>query len=267
MAALEIGPADRPIGVIFSHANGFDARLYTSILEPVATLTRILAIDLRGHGRTSLPTVTEGRESWNDLRDDLLAVMTETDVEDVVLAGHSMGATSSLLAAVAGPGRVRSLVLFEPVILEGGEGGLTGDAALAQGALRRKAVFADRAAAIASYEGRPAFKDWTPRMLADYVADGFRDLPDGTIELSCAPAWEYSNYVSQGHDPRQALRDLRRPVRILKAAINSTCRLTPAEAEALGGNRLKMETVPNTTHFLPMERPDVVAGALREAVG
>jgi len=128
MAALEIGPADRPIGVIFSHANGFDARLYTSILEPVAALTRILAIDLRGHGRTSLPTVTEGRESWNDLRDDLLAVMTETDVEDVVLAGHSMGATSSLLAAVAAPGRVRSLVLFEPVILEGGEGGRGGRA-------------------------------------------------------------------------------------------------------------------------------------------
>ena len=56
-------------------------------------------------------------------------------------------------------------------------------------------------------------------------------------------------------------------MRILKAEIHSTCRLTAAEAEALGGGRLKIETVPNTTHFLPMERPDVVAGALREAVG
>ena len=30
--------------------------------------------------------------------------------------------------------------------------------------------------------------------------------------------------------------------------------------------RLRIETVPGTTHFLPMERPDLVQAGLREAI-
>ena len=36
----------------------------------------------------------------------------------MVLAGHSMGGTSSLLAAGRAPERVKSLVLFDPVLLD-----------------------------------------------------------------------------------------------------------------------------------------------------
>lgn len=267
MAALEIGPPDRPIGLIFSHANGFNARTYLSILEPVATLTRILALDLRGHGRSALPTVTEGRTSWEDHGDDLVAVLQAEDVENVVLAGHSMGGASSVLAAAAAPGRVRSLVLFEPVIVSAEGLGVWPDTPMAQGALRRRAEFPDRAAALEAYSGRGAFRNWTPRMLADYMADGLRDRPEGGVELSCAPAWEYSNFISQTHNTRAALRRLRRPVRILKAEHGSTCSLTEAEVLSLGAGRIRMETVPGVSHFLPMERPDLVAQALREAIG
>jgi pimeloyl-ACP methyl ester carboxylesterase len=61
VAALELGPADRPIDIVFSHANSFNACTYRSILAPAAERMRILAYDLRGHGQTELPTVTEGR--------------------------------------------------------------------------------------------------------------------------------------------------------------------------------------------------------------
>jgi len=55
MAALEFGPRDRPVDVIFSHANGFNGRTYHSILAPLGDTLRILAIDLRGHGATTIP--------------------------------------------------------------------------------------------------------------------------------------------------------------------------------------------------------------------
>ena len=55
MAAYDLGPADRAVDVVFSHANGFNARTYLSILGPVAARRRVLAIDLRGHGRSNLP--------------------------------------------------------------------------------------------------------------------------------------------------------------------------------------------------------------------
>src|SRR5262245_13593835 len=97
MAVLDFGPPERPVDVVFSHANGFHARTYRSILAPLGDL-RLLAIDLRGHGSTTLPTVIEGRDGWAEFRDDLIAFLDATTEGPVVLAGHSMGGTSSLLA-------------------------------------------------------------------------------------------------------------------------------------------------------------------------
>ena len=34
---------------------------------------------------------------------------------------------------------------------------------------------------------------------------------------------------------------------------------------AIAAGRIRVETIPCTTHFLPMERPDLVDAALREA--
>ncbi len=53
---------------------------------------------------------------------------------------------------------------------------------------------------------------------------------------------------------------------MLKAAEGSTCRIEGHEADLLATGRITIETVPETTHFLPMERPDLVVEALRAAV-
>ena len=270
MAALEFGPTERSIDIIFSHANGFNARTYRTVLAPVARDLRILALDLRGHGRSELPTETEGRVSWDGLGDDLLALLEAVDAQDVILSGHSMGGTSSLLAAAQAPERVRSLVLFDPVFLppESFRTYLAGAApvsALESGARRRRAVFASREDALAAYTGRGAFRNWTTDQLADYVQDGFKDRPDGQVELACAPEWEASNFASHGHDIWKLLRAPPRPIRIFRAEEGSTsASLTPSldELATLG---IRIETVPGTTHFLPLERPDVVQAALREA--
>ena len=270
MAALEFGPPDRPIDIVFSHANGFNARTYRTILAPLAPALRILALDLRGHGRTELPTQIEGRTSWDGLAEDLLALLAALDVEGAVLSGHSMGGTSSLLAAARAPERVKSLVLFDPVLLPPGacETYRRGEAQaspLEIAARRRRAVFESRAEALAAYAGRGAFKSWSQAMLADYVADGFRDRPDGQVELSCAPAWEASNFGSHAHDPWPALRTPPAPVRILRAEQASTASSLTPYLDELTAAGLRIETVPGTTHFLPMERPDVVRAALGEA--
>ncbi len=51
-----------------------------------------------------------------------------------------------------------------------------GHAGLAEGALRRRSDFPSREAALAAYRGRGAFRTWPEAPLADYVADGFRDV-------------------------------------------------------------------------------------------
>lgn len=263
MAALEIGPQDRPVDVVFSHANGFNARTYLSILEPLAAGFRILMPDLRGHGNTTLPTSGAGRKDWNDLQLDLLAVLGAAEVRQPVLAGHSMGATVSLLTAADAPNAASRLVLFEPVIYPVGVG-VPEDSPLAQGALKRRAGFPSREAVIAAYTGRGAFRTWPSQMLADYVADGFLDQPDGSVSLAATPEWEFLNFTRQGHDSIGALRRAACPVEIFKAEHHSTCSVDGAAVKEMPAVRLTV--CAGTTHFLPMERPDLVVSALRDAL-
>jgi pimeloyl-ACP methyl ester carboxylesterase len=267
MAALDFGPASRPIDVIFSHANGFNARTYRSILSSLAVGLRIVAIDLRGHGATTLPTTIEGREGWPQFRDDLLALVASVAEGPVVLAGHSMGGTSSLLAAAAEPGRVRALALFDPVVMPAGmapSAETMQHNPLAAGAERRRATFPSKAAVIEAYTGRGAFRTWSPQQLADYVEAGFRETETGEVTLTCTPAWEASNFRTHNYDVWAAFRESRCPIRILRAETASTFRLEGAEAELEATGRIEIETVPGTSHFLPMERPDLVRATLLE---
>jgi pimeloyl-ACP methyl ester carboxylesterase len=271
MAVLDLGPQDRPVDVVFSHANGFNARTYRSILAPLAGELRILAIDLRGHGATTLPTVIEGRDGWHEFRDDLLAFLEAATDGPVVLAGHSMGGTSSLLAAEVAPEKVRALALFDPVLMHT-PGERSEDIAsiaespLALGALRRRADFPSRQAVMEAYRDRGAFRTWSDEQLADYVAGGFRETAEG-VTLACRPEWEASNFRSHNYDPWAAFRETRCPIRILRAEHASTARLDDHLDELLATGRITVETVPGTSHFLPMERPELVQLTLREAVG
>ncbi len=259
VAAIEFGPASRPLDVVFLHANGFNALTYQHALDADM---RVLAVDLRGHGRTTLPTQVDGH-AWQIYADDLLALLAVLGETPTVLAGHSMGGATVLLAA---PRLAAArIVLFDPVIAAEGfyVPGRTPswDQPLAQGAMRRKPGFASRAEAAAAYRGRGAFRTWPDVMLDDYVQDGLRDMPDGGVTLACAPAWEAANFACFAmSDPRVGLRP---GVRVLRAELGSTCALDAAAAAAVG---VRLESVPGTTHFLPMERPDMVQAALREAV-
>jgi pimeloyl-ACP methyl ester carboxylesterase len=273
MAALDLGPMGRDVDVVFLHANGFNALTYRAILAPLAAENglRILAVDQRGHGASTLPRVTEGRTSWYDLRDDLVALLDTLNLTDVVLSGHSMGGAASVMAAAVSPGRVKRLALFDPVVMnaETTAAARRGDlppSPLVLGAQRRRAVFPSREAALTAYRGRGAFRTWPEAMLEDYVTGGFRDLPDGTVTLACAPEWEASNFTSHAHDTLAAFEALQCPVGILKAEHESTCRPDPRLDALEAAGRISVEVLEGTTHFLPMERPEAVRSALLEAV-
>lgn len=275
IAALDFGPGEAPVEALFLHANGFCASSYRAMLEALGHRHRVLAIDQRGHGRSTLPAEPQGRLDWLDLRDDLLALLGELALGPVALSGHSMGATIAVLAAAARPDLVKSLVLFDPVLLppevsaqarRRGPDEPWPSFPLVQGALRRRATFESRAAAAAGLTGRGAFKSWPASAVADYGVDGLLDQPDGGVRLACAPTWEAANYCAQGHDGWAALSGLQCPVRLLLAELGSTCDEERARTLASKSARLSVKVVPGASHFIPQERPELAAEALAMAL-
>ncbi|RZJ05064.1 MAG: alpha/beta hydrolase [Brevundimonas sp.] len=270
LSVLDFGDEKRPVDLVFVHANGFNAMTYRSLLAPLSGSLRIWAPDLRGHGGTTLPAEAPGKRDWLDHRDDLMSLLDSIEGPPVVLAGHSMGGTASLLAAAERPRRVSRLVLFDPVIWTRFAvaafqlpvlGRLAERIPLVRNARKRRAVFDSREQAMAGYLGRGAFKGWPEMMLADYLADGLVETDEG-LKLACDPAWEAANYAAQSHDPWRAMRRLDRPIRILKAETASTCSLRPAPR---GLPHVTVEVVPGGTHFFPMLKADVARDALFDA--
>lgn len=269
MAVLDFGPADRPVDLIFLHANGFNALTYRTLLAPLADTRRIWAPDLRGHGHTRLATPLEGRRGWSDHRDDLLALLEGLDGPAPVVAGHSIGGTTALLAAAERPDLFRSLLLLDPVIWPRVATALfhlpmakrfMERAPLIRGTRARRSRFPDRDAAFASYRRRALFSDWPEPVLRDYLEDGL--VEDGDeLALACDPAWEASNYLSQAHDPWRALRRYPGPTRVVKAESGSLCRLPDGARGSLN-----VSTAKDTHHLFAITQPDRARALVREVL-
>lgn len=77
----------RPI--VFLHGFPLDHSMWNGQIESFANTHRVIALDLRGHGQT---TVTEGKVTMAEMADDVAKLLSAIDVtEPVTLCGLSMG--------------------------------------------------------------------------------------------------------------------------------------------------------------------------------
>ena len=266
-------PRDAPV-LLFAHANGFNASTYVHLLGPLAGEFRVIAFDLRGHGETDLPTDSRLAAGWRVFRDDLLRLVDALAIGPAVLAGHSFGASSVLMAAAARPGIAKALILADPVMVTD-RTALSAAAARLWGhpekvnplyalALKRRAQFKSREDAIKSFTGRGAFRTWPPEMVADYVAGGL--LPDGdAFRLACDPKWEAASYATYPIRIAALGSRIDVPVTILSGTVNSAT--TPSVLEEFARRQGKTRTIAieGASHFLPMEYPERMREEIRRA--
>jgi pimeloyl-ACP methyl ester carboxylesterase len=103
-----VGPAVVLLHGLASNLTRWSEFVAATSLRQQAQLIRL---DLRGHGDSD----TRGRvglEAWSD---DLIALLDAEAQPQAVLVGHSLGAQVALHCAAHHPGRVRALVLIDPV--------------------------------------------------------------------------------------------------------------------------------------------------------
>jgi pimeloyl-ACP methyl ester carboxylesterase len=281
MAGLNFGRASGQIDLVFLHATGFCALTYRRLLEPLGPDLRVVALDLRGHGHTTLPARATALTHWHTYATDVVAAIRQIRAGQPaprLIAGHSMGGTVAMLALAAEPSLAGALLMIDPamvpprirqwLLLPFAPHLLRRRLPVARSARRRRTHFPASGDVLASYRGRGAFRSWLPGFLEDYVEGGFARGADGALALRCSPAWESATFAAHRHDLRAALRALRVPARVLVAEHGSICiRVLPLLRECAPG--VEVEIVPGSTHFLPMEQPELVRerilGLLRSA--
>jgi pimeloyl-ACP methyl ester carboxylesterase len=241
----------------FAHATGFNAGTYRGLLTPLARSLRVLASDARGHGLSQLPARRGMARGWTIFRDDLIGILERTAPEGAILAGHSMGATVSLMVAAERPELARALVLVEPVLMPREFERLRTEPELARKAERRRDRFPSLDAALEAYRGRGAFKTWADETIADYLKGG--TVRDGDlIRLSCAPAWEAECFRSTPFGISETAAKLRCPVTLVHGEIGSTSGASELEAFARLYPKTRVVEQKGASHFLPMEFPQIV---------
>ena len=101
-------------GVVCLHSNASNSSQWRGLLDLLSPKYRVLAPDSYGAGKSA---------DWAS--DRVIALKDEVDFIAPVLAaagdpcclvGHSYGAAVALIAALAQPGRVRALALYEPTL-------------------------------------------------------------------------------------------------------------------------------------------------------
>ena len=97
-----------PETLVFIHAGGLDQQMWADQLRYFGKQYRVLAYDMRGHGKTE--TVDDRALEIDDLR----LVLSEEKVNRVHLIGCSLGAIVAFDFALAYPELVEKLVLVSP---------------------------------------------------------------------------------------------------------------------------------------------------------
>ena len=83
--------------LLLAHATGFHARCWDQVLQRLDQ--HAVAVELRGHGRSS----NDGPFDWHLFGDDLADFVGQVMAEGALAIGHSMGGHAIMQAALARP--------------------------------------------------------------------------------------------------------------------------------------------------------------------
>ncbi len=101
------GPA-----ILLSHGYGATAQMWAGQLAPLSEQHRVIAWDMRGHGRTASP---EDPACYSEAETvaDMAAILDAEGADDAIIAGLSLGGYMSLAFNLVHPERTRALMLFD----------------------------------------------------------------------------------------------------------------------------------------------------------
>lgn len=248
----------------YLHANGLCAGTYLPLFEHFQNDFNIFATDIPGHGDSDHHGYKRILH-WDIFVDHVKDALVSHMKPPVVGAGHSLGAVVTLLTAIKYPELFSHIVLMDPVIFTkpmlfflsmAKKSGIMKLNPLAQGARRRRTAFDSREQALKRFSaGRGMFKTWEQGFIREFCNHGLYWKADGSGTLKCDPETEAQIYESVLLDIWDYPEKVTCPTLIIRGGKSDT--FTAAAARTLN-KQIKgssLVTIPETTHFIPMEKP------------
>jgi pimeloyl-ACP methyl ester carboxylesterase len=114
LAYSEFGTGDRT--VVLVHGLLLSQRMHEPLARALAARgNRVITLDLLGHGASERPR-DMWRYSMSFFGEQTIALLDHLEVDQAVVLGTSLGANSTLEAAVIAPERMRGMVIEMPVL-------------------------------------------------------------------------------------------------------------------------------------------------------
>lgn len=250
--AGEMAHVDRGTGlpVLFVHGFPLDSTLWEPQIDALSDEYRVIVPDLRGFG-DSTPTADVTMEAYAD---DLSALLDELNIDQVVLAGLSMGGYIALAFYHKYPDRVRGLVLVDTRPQADSDEARANRATTAQkvkahGAIRLADDMLGKLLSPATVKNQPDLVRTVHEMMARQPVEGIVAALHG---------------MAQRPDSRPMLRDISVPTLVVVGADDAITPVADAESmvEAIPGSQPAV--IPDAGHLSNLEQPRAFNQALRE---
>lgn len=242
--------------VVCIHSNASTSSQWRGLMGQLSGRFRVLAPDSLGAGKS--PDWPQGRVV--SLADEvaLLEPVFAMAGDPFYLAGHSYGAAVALVAALAHPGRVRALALYEPTLFSLLEEEAPGSEA-ANG-IRHAAR--DAAAAIDANDHAGAARCFLDYWMGPGSWDSMPAARQGPVAASMVNVRGWASALFGEPAPLQAFQALDIPVLYMVGAMS--------QASSRGVARLLTQTLPKVEvmefaglgHMGPVTHPQVVNDAI-----
>lgn len=166
--------------LVLLHANPFDHHLWMYQIAHLSTWFRVIAVDIRGYGRSEAVTA---EFTLTDLCDDAIGVLRDEGAERVILLGCSVGAKIAILLGLDHPELIAALILV------GGNSGAS--------SRYRQRIYGHTGTGLGAYHIRHMkelvcadFAEREPRLSGEAIAQMFRaaNATDATPRLGTMKA-------------------------------------------------------------------------------
>ncbi len=257
----------------FLHANGMCAKSYLPFFDLLKNDLSIIASDIRGQGDSSGVNWLTTKD-WLPFADDLCSLLIAKTSAPVCGIGHSIGSAITLLAASRKPELFSSIILIDPVLLSPYEImkrkflrfiNQEHILALPKGARKRTGTFESMESVINKFRGRGMFRTWKDEFTESWCEHSVHEKSDGTAELKCTPENEARMYEIDSVWIWRYVKKITCPCLIIRGKDSFVLTEKMAERFVKITPQTKLVQI-DSGHFVPQEKPEECALAIREFV-